>query len=366
MSISHSSDHPPISDPGTLLANLPAIFGFYPADSVVFVCLMKTAPTRYASGPIVRVDVDDPTALAMLNTVDSPLHDADLILGFIIADQIGDDVSPVVAADIPGLDPDIESKLLGLWGCSAIAAGEPFRVLYGDPAVLHPEWVEGTIGSITGSAAMQPWISAGQLPEITREDLHEHFGSANPYLDPAEAAQLQARGSDTASTLVDGYLHRGGMTVPAMQVVAEFLMDVGDAGSTGATVRELQTDPDVLGRAAVICGNLTLRDAVVVQVVENPEPAARVLAAAASTFTGTPRAHALALYALARIAGDLPMLAAPALVAALEADPGHTLTRLIQRFLDAGTLDRLVVAVTEGSRKARLRLDGPEEESRCA
>lgn len=349
MSVSHSSVHPPISDPGTLLSNLPAIFGFYPADSIVFVCLLKAGPGRFSLGPVVRMDASDPAALDVLDRTDSPLLDADYVLGFLIGHAADTDT----VAEIPAFAAELESRLIGVWGCTEISTGASYHLIYGDAARFAAEWVAGAIGTIIESAAMQPWISAGQLPELSRRDLHDQFDRNNPYLDPADAECIQNFGEDTAIGLLDSVAEPEAGAIGAQEVIENFTDYLQHIASRNVSVTMLQDNELFLETAAVICGHVRLRDSVVSAIVESPECGARASLAAASTFSETPRAHALALYALARIAAGLPMLATPALEAALSADPGHNLSRLILRFLETGQHGRLLEAVEEGSRQAQ-------------
>ena len=52
--------HGPISNPGTLLANLPGILGFYPHDSVILAGFHNgEVGNIHTLGPVLRLNIDD-------------------------------------------------------------------------------------------------------------------------------------------------------------------------------------------------------------------------------------------------------------------------------------------------------------------
>lgn len=350
MSTSQSSNQPTVNHPGTILANLPAILGFYPRNSVVLACFNDADDSTYTLGPVLRVDVDDAGALSTFNGPDSPLHDADIIFGFVIADVIGDTDKPIVAADIPGLETELQDKLVGIWGCEEISAGQLYRLLFSRLA-LSPDWEIGEIDTVMTSAAMAPWIASGELPELTRDELMSRFEMANPFISDEDIFELTQQGEDTAfDILADVYDSYGEEALDVVDMFADYLRE---SEADELTVMNLQADDRFLELAAVICGHVKLRDAAVIDIIKYHEASVRACEAAASSLAGESRAHALSLYALARIAGGLPMLARPALDAAHHSYPEHSLTSLIERLLNVGGAERLIDAVREGSRIAR-------------
>ncbi|AWB81764.1 hypothetical protein C3B44_04780 [Corynebacterium yudongzhengii] len=325
-------------DPGYLLANLPGLFGFYPHDSFVIVSFSHLENNHYELGPVLRFDLDEIDDLPDFHGLSSPLADADLLMGF----AISEDNDALVGFGPERLDT-IDSRLVGVWGCPEIITGAPFRCLSENGA--H-SWHTGTIPSVASSDSMVPWVAAGELPEVDRDSLFERFEQENTLLSDAERSDMMSA-AHVALTQPDG----------GLAAVDSLLEAIDYAADTEAPLEALHADHHLLADAAVVLSDITLRDALVAGVVAQPQAAGRVMLAVATSFPGGIRAHALALYALARIGSGLPMLAKPALMAATEEIPGHSLSELIERFTSLGLYERLLQAVTEGSLLARMRLE---------
>lgn len=335
-----------LTHPGQLIANLPAVFGFYPNESVVFATFHFAEGTAFRLGPVLRVDVGDLGALAELERRPGAFFDCDLVFCVVVsAKVVTDPWRRAGLRDSLGLiEAAVDASpavLAGVWGCEEILTGAPFVALGRSAARLTPGWEEGVIASVAGSVAMAPWAAAGRLPEISRSDTFERFSHHNPHFGPGELRALQ----DWARKLRPGD-------------------DPDTVEALGAKIREgallsvddYRRDAELLRLCAVVLGDVRLRDAVVGDLLGSPAVGAEVMLAAATSLDGEVRANALSLYALAVIAQGFAMDAPPALITALEESPRHSLSLLLLDAVHTGMFDPLLRCVAQGSEVARRGL----------
>lgn len=335
-----------LTSPGQLIANLPAILGFFPRESIVLATFQSVEGSTYALGPTLRLDigaVGATTGLRELWRTGGALSGFDLVFCVVISERVlaRGVRCPELAASVRDVEEAVAEaggRLAGIWGCQEIITGTRFVSLCREvDDYANPGWAEGTVSSVVGSAAMEQWVSAGKLPEVSREEVFGRFESGNPFY---SADELQ-------------WIQEGGSVGPGGGIV--LVEELGDLilEAEGRSEDDLLADAELLRLCADVLGTVQLRDAAVGDILGTPSAAAPVMLAAAKSLRGFARANALCLYALAVIAQGFPMDANPALITALDEDPRHSLSRLILNLLHTGDLDALLHSVYQGSEVAR-------------
>lgn len=339
-----------LTHPGQLLANVPAILGFYPQNSIILAGFQAVGKATYCLGPVLRLDIPGPDPLPSLTSYGSSFHACDLVFCFVVAPSSGLDSSltgsvmkrcwPLIRC---ALD-DSDAVLAGIWGCEEIVTGGKYVELEESSSGQgKSEWAQGTIASVVGSVAMEPWVAAGKLPEISRAEAFHRFTYGNPNLRPEQWASLEDIGQ----------------CPPASSEIRQgWIVQLGDLLRTsgGATWEDYLSDFETLSRCASVLGEVQLRDALVSDILDVPAAGSQLMLAAAKSLRGSRRANALCLYSLAVIAEGFPMEANPALLTALEESPEHSLTRLILDLMNGGDCGPLLSSVARGSDIARQQL----------
>lgn len=338
-----------LTDPGQLIANLPAILGFFPRESIVLATFESVTGSTYSLGPILRLDIGTTEGVRDLFRGGGTIADCDLVCAFVISEEVlgGPHHSPRLLESLRLIEDavaDSTATLAGIWGCEEVLTGSRYvslRPAAGECAI--PGWAGGTVSSVVGSAAMEQWVAAGKLPEVSREDVFSRFTRGNPFLSASELARIGERAG------VGTQRWSGGIGL-----VEELGAMIADA--EGLDEEVLLADEELLDVCAAVLGETQLRDAAVGDVLGMPGAAGPVMLAAAKSLRGNARANALCLYALAVIAEEFPMAANPALITALAEVPRHSLSRLILHLLHTGDLDSLLESVSRGSEVARRGL----------
>lgn len=342
-----TSSTQPIQTPGQLIANLPALLGFYPEDSLVLIGFTSTDPrsSRFTLGPVLRIDLDD---LGVLPEIAGHLdrHGPDLIFGFLVTEREDDDLELIVdelfaVAEVGLID------ISSCWVTRRILTGEPFALVFG-PDIPEPAWSSGVVAPVTQAEAMAPFLVQGELPDLTRDDHLDHVARYNPAFDEAEADVLARFAHAYAAEL---------QTRPGTvrDVVLDFQHILTEITDQDTSVEELMGGEELLVATATILAGIELRDAAMGDVLDHAAPAARLLLAVARTFGGTIRCNALCLYALAVIETGMSVRAMPALMASVAEKADHSLTHLMIGPCQAGAYGTLLYALHEGSRMVRDR-----------
>ena len=92
-----------------------------------------------------------------------------------------------------------------------------------------------------------------------------------------------------------------------------------------------------------------LRDALITVVLDNPQRASQILLAVATCFDGVVRANALCLWSMLATNEDLAGLARAALDAAVDTEPEHRLTRLLDKIMAHGLSRQLLNSAADGA-----------------
>ncbi|APT88702.1 hypothetical protein CFRA_04880 [Corynebacterium frankenforstense DSM 45800] len=384
-----STEHT-LHTPGDLIANLPAVFGFFPEDSLVLAAFLDDG-VRFALGPVLRVDLRPVDAEAVESALGSlgayRAGDGRVIAAFVITADAAerDRVCELLFAASRAGDVD----LLGCWSAEGVLAGGSYELEFCPPgAEPLDDWYGGRIPEVVAAAAMAPLLRRGELPEPDREAALEFFAPlAGREIDdvaPGAAAGTRAVGAVAGTRAVGGGAPVAGPAGVLDDVVlaaaaerarglAAAMRRGGAAGRAayGAVVGAAERALDAVsqGRGLVrgsffedlVClagalGETHLRDAVAATVLDHPEAAERVLAVLVRVLSGEARANALCLYSLvAGPAGHGHRVAAALAVARTEF-PAHRLTRLLSEAQLRCGPEVVAERVRRGSRQVAERL----------
>ncbi|WP_448853525.1 DUF4192 domain-containing protein [Corynebacterium frankenforstense] len=364
-----STEHT-LHTPGDLIANLPAVFGFFPEDSLVLATFVDDG-TRFALGPVLRVDLRPVCAEALYSALGSlGAHRAGggcIIAAFVItADAAERDrvCELLFSASRAG-----DAELLGCWSTEAVFAGGAYELEFAPPgAEPLDDWYGGRIPEVVAAAAMGPLLRRGELPEPDRKAALEFFAPAGGEID--DVAPGSVGGARTGSVLDAVTLRLAAERARGLAAAVRRGGAAGRAAFTtvvGAAERALTdesqgqglvgaADPEDLACLAGALGEIHLRDAVAATVLDHPRSAERALARLSRVLTGEARANALCLYSLvAGPAGHGHRVAAALAVARTEF-PGHRLTRLLCEAQLRCSPETVAERVRRGSRQVAERL----------
>jgi hypothetical protein len=344
--------HVRLNDPGDLVAAVPHLLGFHPADSLVVVAV------RAADGMLAR--------LGLCLRADLPAEEhqrdlAQLLISPLAQSQASGAVLVLVGgggADPPELLP--HRALVWAVGEALAAAGI---------TLLHAVWTAETGGGAQWWCYDEPEC-CGDVPDPGCSALAAATTAAGvvTFASRAELAALLA--SDD-----DGALRRRSEQLSSAAAAAE-----SDCGLDGVAaqrdflvvreaVREIQAgrlvlDDNLVVRLAIALSDHRVRDACLATAIGEQAAAAEQLWLALTKATPAPeRAEPATLLAFAAYLRGDGALAGMALEHAEQAHPGHRLAGLLRRALDAGlSPPRLSVLVTDAAADAAQLLgDGKPE-----
>lgn len=375
-----STEHT-LHTPGDLIANLPAVFGFFPEDSLVLAAFLDDG-VRFALGPVLRVDLRPVDAEAVESALGSlgayRAGDGRVIAAFVITADAAerDRVCELLFAASRAGDVD----LLGCWSAEGVLAGGSYELEFSPPgAEPLDDWYGGRIPEVVAATAMAPLLRRGELPEPDREAALEFFaplgGREIDDVAPGAVAGTRAVGGGAPVAGPAGVLDDVVLAAAAERArgLAAAMRRGGAAGRAayeavvGAAERALAAESQGRGLVrgpfsedlaclAGALGETHLRDAVAATVLDHPEAAERVLAVLVRVLSGEARANALCLYSLvAGPAGHGHRVAAALAVARTEF-PGHRLTRLLSEAQLRCGPDVVAERVRRGSRQVAERL----------
>ncbi|GAB2728323.1 DUF4192 domain-containing protein [Nocardia thraciensis] len=335
-----------VEEPGEFIAGVPALLGFVPERSLV-VCMLREAPERPGSvflGTVARHDLDVPGCGAWLRVAGQLAticgqEDAVGVLVLIVDDRAG-----APRADRPGARAGRHRDLLRILdgalrdaGVEMVEACAVREVAGGAPwwSLLEP----GSTGLQSDPAASPITLAQvldGRPIRSCRAELTEIVGvdpesraAVGDELERATAA-ARRRHRQAACRGEPSFYSRFGLELVLRRVSA--------IGNPDAIVLA----PDI-AEVAVALRDSRVRDASFALAVGEQAAAAEVLwSLLCRALTGSDRAEAATLLAYSAYAnGDGP-LAGVALDAALEADPQHTIARLLDAALRTGMPPREV------------------------
>lgn len=342
-----------LSTPGSIFTNLPAILGYYPHESVILLGFLRHKEDRYGLGPLLRSDVESlekDEGIAAMHSAFTHMENvhADFLLALIVSTdprrryRAARRLHEVDRARSSGI------RITACFETMEICTSEPFWMSWsGTDGVIPEEWRCGLIGNVVAAPAMEPFRRKGELPNLDREAAYRVFDHGNPQLGEEQREAIEIDINRERPTLVrEAACARDNGMMPAWR--EEWISTMVDLLDTcsGHSVEELCGREEVLARLGLILSVEMTRDLFMTLSGEHSEPMLAATLAAARTFRGGIRANALCAYSVASIVEGFPMRLYPALMAALDEDPGHHLTHLLMRSGMTGAFDRIISAVT--------------------
>lgn len=356
---SQSTSH--LETPGDLIANIPGILGFFPAESIIFAAMFQEGQgTRYTLGPVVRIDINE---LELLDDVGTALQsvEADLIFTFIISEKV---TSVAIEQTVEKLFTTAESGVIDITACwltTGIYSGESYQLAFGpQPDDLNTtytgmsDWEHGRIAPVTQAVATKNLLEQGHLPEINRRDAYAAFDRGNHSLNEEDIWELALQAKTNGDEILHAIRHHPhGTAFDAALEKFDSIIHSAAAVRADNTINPLQERPDILRDTATFLTSVLLRDAILHYCVIHPETAADLFLAVAKTFDHTIRSNALCLYSLAAIKLNLGMKAIPALDASLATHPEHSFSGLLRHGLIDGQFDSMITACLRGNEMVR-------------
>lgn len=334
-----------VSDPGQLIAAVPAFFGFVPSRSVViaFVHLDSTTDQRHVPS-LARFDIDaviEPvSAQQVLSSVDALELSADAIavMAIIIDDR---PVAAETASRVLEQLQRLNTELTHAWLVPQISSGTTFQgLLPGD----NP----GTVSDPSTSPDTAARVLGGVQIRISREDLVELLTpdpaaatKVAPHLGPAEArfrAELSA-----AVALGTGHPYRRARVESILTLIRS---------------RPETSSPEDLATVMTALRNRAIRDMMFGLAGTAVEAEAQMLwHDVARASTGTDRAEAATLCAYFAYYNSEGTRARICIDAALHADPSHSIAARLDDAIAIGTHPDRIRWIAELGRQIALDHD---------
>lgn len=345
-----------IHDHGEMLANIPAILGFYPEDSVVFTFFVlgedEQQPT-FELGPIARIDLDDATEhLQQENDkLRAWCEQLQIVASmvYVITDDSNDPRIDTLIAALSENDTVIPS-VLSITYTAQIVSDEPWHVLYSaggadcaDDADNMP--THGTIESITKAAVIQHMINDAQdLPSLNRDEVMALLNSTDHGLD-----------DDLYADIID-------------DVAAYTRPDIDTPGAKQRLRREYEQasvginsphDPRALCAALKCFNTPMLRDPLIAALLDQPDKGFAFITQLLRTVPvewPRVRAQVTAVLAILAHATYRTGLACHAAHHAQRINDKDSLSNLVAQIITIGRGDELTPIVREGAVLSRNKL----------
>ncbi|MBF6203201.1 DUF4192 domain-containing protein [Streptomyces gardneri] len=330
-----------VDDPGELIAAVPAMLGFTPERSVVVLVLRSGTVGGAIIDAVVRFDLDAPggrrvrgaTLAAAVARICA--HDEAAEVLAVVVDERA--VEPESRADPHGcaagrFDVLVGSlgrrlaacdiSLGGVWAVPAITAGQHWWTLAGPRR-------RGVLRDPAASLVALTHVLDGRPIRGSRSEISDLVA-----VDPLAHAEVAAHLDDALAHARERYAgaaRRGDPAGYSRQALDYVLWQIANTASGAAL-----SAPE-LARIAAALRDRAVRDTMFALAVGDQADAAEaVWAALTRVLSGPDRAEAAALLGYsAYVRGDGP-LAGIALEAALAADPGHPMARLLDASLRSG------------------------------
>ncbi|PMC61501.1 hypothetical protein CJ204_10710 [Corynebacterium xerosis] len=328
-----------VADPVDCLTNLPGLLGHYPDESLV---LVIGDTDLEQPGPILvrTLDGDELGAVrhAAREMADEGHERADVYVISRTWDFIVDG-SPSPLPLVADVISEAGLEVVHFAGVHRLRAGE---------AVVDIDGGElGAIGDPVRCWASQRLHDSGEAIAADAEALHDRFRPEPAAFRIGAGEALRRANADVREPRRVGRTTRASAGAAASadgEAMAEVrshhlewleLVAAVDRGDVSAD--DALTSPQHLRTLARPLVSLLLRDMTMGVILGAAAPTARALwLGSARLFRGTARANALACYAIDRCVHGSPSIAKAALNAALETDPGHSLSQLLLAAMSSG------------------------------
>ncbi|MFE3291562.1 DUF4192 domain-containing protein [Rhodococcus sp. NPDC059234] len=328
-----------ISDPGDLIAAIPALLGFRPRRSLVAVCLGGGDPSvvravmrhDLPSGGIGPADRDGLDRIALV----CARGEVDSVVAVVVDDRAGRrGVHNALADELGACLAEYEIPLIGAHALAEIAAAQRWRGLLGDSS-------RGVLPDPSSSEVAAAQVLGGRAIRDSREEL-EAVLDPDPARDRTRLAALIARSRDAGCA----------QAPPNRRVRLEFVL--GRIADRASAV--IPTDDEIV-ELALALADVRVRDALLsLAVTDEADAAEQLWIALARALPDPDRAEAAALLGFsAYVRGDGPM-AGIAFTAALRANPDHRLASLLDDALQSGIRPESVCDLATTGREIAARI----------
>lgn len=321
----------PLASPARLIAEIPGILGFHPANSVVFMLLMREDSNTYNLGPVLRMDVGDTESLPDITSCINSFH-PDVVFAMVSAESPSHAfISDVTRTGIDNLDI--------VWHCRGISEDECYTALWTDrPAsTYNSDFLAGMISPIHTAASTKELLSKGDLIACDRNEAFDVLA-----VDPAREQEGDALVEQARALLED--------VGPFSDLILPLRDDLAVDCRDQAQARVV---------AAMIAG-ADVRDLALGELLQHPTLAEELLTDLAQQLSDTElRAGALSMLACVLMAGGHKARATQVVKAAGVTSRGHRLTQLLVEASMVGALDMLIPALDEGIHLGRVKAGIP-------
>lgn len=342
---------------GGLLANIPAILGFYPKDSVIVALAVSDDNDVFTLGPLARLDLDEAVDI-FRDSYDSLTDWFDDIgavaaMIYVVSDKHSDPYDdPRIMSLISFLGDKDESPITNLRyvvHTPQIITDEKWQVLYKHDQI-HGEPISGYISPLTDAAEMQYMVNnTGQVPEMDRDDVIAMLNNTVHGLDPDVYADIIEDVTNYTPPVSDNDGAYSAKSYSELRAVYE-------QASSGI---DQPTDPSAL-RAGMKCfTTLILRDALLAVMLDNPDAGfvfARQLMRTVPLSWTDMRSQVTAIVAILAQATKQPALSCSAARHAVAINSETSLSDLVAQVTVLGRGDRLVEITYNGAVMARNKL----------
>lgn len=330
--------------PSIILANMPGILGYYPTDSLLFVCLYDTTDSAQPAsdvgrvtmsiGPVFRLDILEMHRIPdIADAMESVAPD--LVMMFVVAQNLSGMAEALPDYLMHAVSCEM-MPVLGCWKVDEIVTGAEYELLFANHAAPGLDFVNGelfslsspfrggTVGEISSSATMRELLKAGELPELTRAEAYAFFDRCTTALTPMSIYKLNELTSIRAGQLSDLVSANASMMDEARKALQYRLKECA-----GFSVGDVMEDEDAIEFFGTYFRVLRLRDAIIMASFGMEDTVRNVSLAVARTLSDEARANALCCYALSVLGTPMSHRLMPALSAAQKEVPGHRLSQLM-------------------------------------
>ena len=273
----------PIRTPGDILANIPGILGFFPAESAILISI-QPSPHGYSIGPVARLNLGD--VPGALQEVMDAFHcgNPEIIFCFVLSQRREAELWDILYSlyrfeDRSGLGID------ACWLAEELSTDTAYDLTFGHATESGEgplqDWMEGTIPAISTSHSMRACVDNGLLPELTRSDLVQRFTAQNPYFAEEEISAMERCAEELAQQMRAG---EGYGTTDPVEVVEHLIADVYYVLSEVDSLEEALENEELLCVAAMWMSTTWTRDLVIKDLLAAPQEAGALLLAVARTF----------------------------------------------------------------------------------
>ncbi|MBN9643335.1 DUF4192 domain-containing protein [Corynebacterium mendelii] len=346
----------PSLGPADILANIPGCLGYFPREMIVVAGFRTTVtnPQSLIMGPIASCPIAQADNAAMVSIARS-MPGYDVLMTFFITGHLGNPALHTLFLALSGEACRQNKKIGGAWHAEAIESGGPYRMvvvpdqLAGGAEGLAPTFFGGTITEIAAAPATLKYLrDTGELPEISREELHGRFFTTGHPWDEKTWNELVETADGEAEPVRDrkGCIDTGW---------ARELMGRYSALATKVRLKDLDddsitADKEMIATLLAVTGTSWARDCGL-ELSLSPRTAAmaaRLQLLTSTITTGQRRCNALDLYAVAEITLGNSQAALAALQQAYSEDPGHRMTGLLRQALCRGDYQMVLDGCRDG------------------